>query len=125
MITPPKYALKFLRWFCREDYIEEIEGNLAEIFEHEHAKSPGQARRNFIWGVIKHFRPAFIRPFKTKIGNNIIDMLKHSLLITFRNFMKYKSTFLINISGLSTGLATVFFVYLWVNDEWSKNRFNE
>ncbi|MEJ0030889.1 MAG: hypothetical protein WDO15_11190 [Bacteroidota bacterium] len=52
-------------------------------------------------------------------------MFKHNLLITFRNFVKYKSTFLINIAGLSTGLATVFFVYLWVNDEWSKNRFNE
>ncbi len=52
-------------------------------------------------------------------------MLKHNLLITLRNFMKYKSTFVINIAGLSTGLATVFLVYLWVNDESSKNRFND
>jgi putative ABC transport system permease protein len=51
-------------------------------------------------------------------------MLKHNLIITLRNFMKYRSTFFINITGLTTGLAAVFFVYLWVNDEWNKNRFN-
>lgn len=51
-------------------------------------------------------------------------MLRHNLLIAFRNFRKYKSTFFINVTGLSTGLATVFLVYLWVNDEWNKNRFN-
>jgi putative ABC transport system permease protein len=124
VVSPPKYALKFLRWFCREDCVEEIEGNLIEIFEHDNKASPRRARRNFVWNVIKHFRPAFIRSFKSKIGNNITDMLKHYSLVTHRNFMKYKSTFLINIAGLSTGLATAFFVYLWVNDEWSKNRFN-
>ena len=124
MITPPRYALKFLRWFCRADYVEEIEGNLTEIFEQDYKRSPKHARRNFRLNVIKHFRPAFIRRFKSRLGNNITDMLKHNLLITFRNFLKYRSTFLINITGLSTGLATVFFVYLWVNDEWDKNRFN-
>lgn len=124
MISPPRYSQKFLRWFCREDYLEEIEGNLTEVFEHEYKISPARARRNFRWNVIKHFRPSFIRRFKTPLGNIINDMLKHNLLITFRNFQKYKSTFLINLAGLSTGLATVFFVYLWVNDEWSKNKFN-
>jgi putative ABC transport system permease protein len=51
-------------------------------------------------------------------------MFKHNLLITLRSFLKYRSTFFINMTGLSTGLATVFFVYLWVSDEWNKNRFN-
>ena len=124
MITPPRYALRFLRWFCRKDFIEEIEGNLVEVFEHEYEGSPSIARKNFRINVIKHFRPAFIHRFKTRLGNNVTDMFKHNLLITIRNFMKYKSTFLINITGLSTGLATVFFVYLWVSDEWSKDRFN-
>lgn len=123
-MTPPRYPLKFLRWFCREEYIEEIEGNLTEIFEAEYESSPRRARRDFRLGVIKHFRPAFIRRFKIPFSNNITDMLKHNLLITLRSFMKYRSTFLINITGLTTGLATVFFVYLWVSDEWSKNRYN-
>ncbi len=28
---PPKTFLKFLRWFCREGYLEEIEGDLTEL----------------------------------------------------------------------------------------------
>jgi putative ABC transport system permease protein len=38
--SPPNRALKFLRWFCREDYIEEIEGDLVELFEYQHEEAP-------------------------------------------------------------------------------------
>lgn len=124
MKQPPKYPLKFLRWFCREDFLEEIEGNLVEIFEAEYDQSPKLAEKNFTSAVIRHFRPAFIRPFKSKFSSAMTDMLRHNILITFRNFAKYKSTFFINMAGLSTGLAVVLFVYLWVNDEWNKNKFN-
>jgi putative ABC transport system permease protein len=53
-------------------------------------------------------------------------MLKHNLLIIFRNFKRNKSTFFINLVGLSTGLACALLIYLWVNDElhvdkWNKN----
>lgn len=30
--TPPKQALQFLRWFCREDYPDGIERDLTEVF---------------------------------------------------------------------------------------------
>jgi putative ABC transport system permease protein len=53
-------------------------------------------------------------------------MFRHNLIIIFRNFKRNKSTFLINLIGLSTGLACALLIYLWVNDElhedkWSKN----
>jgi putative ABC transport system permease protein len=32
---PPKHPLHFLRWFCREDYLEEIEGDLTETHNPE------------------------------------------------------------------------------------------
>lgn len=44
-------------------------------------------------------------------------MLKHTLLLSFRNFKRYKSTFFINIIGLSCGLACVLLIFLWINDE--------
>jgi putative ABC transport system permease protein len=31
-VNPPQKAIQFLRWFCREDYLEEIEGDLREVF---------------------------------------------------------------------------------------------
>ncbi|HEY9049888.1 MAG TPA: hypothetical protein VIN08_28510, partial [Ohtaekwangia sp.] len=52
-------------------------------------------------------------------------MLKHNLLLIYRNFKRFKSTFFINLIGLSTGLACVLLIYLWVNDEVSVDKFNE
>jgi ABC-type antimicrobial peptide transport system permease subunit len=52
-------------------------------------------------------------------------MLRHNLLLFFRNLKKDRKTFLINITGLSTGLACVLFIYLWVSDETAMDKFHE
>lgn len=122
---PPKYALKFLRWFCREDYIEEIEGDLTEIFEQEYERSSKKAKWKFTWSVIKYFRPAFIKQIKLNYHANPAAMFRHNFLITYRTFLRNKSTFLINLTGLSTGLACALLIYLWVADELSVDKFHE
>ena len=52
-------------------------------------------------------------------------MFKHQLLIAFRNMKKFKTSFLINFLGLSTGLVCAFFIYLWINDELHFDKFHE
>jgi len=52
-------------------------------------------------------------------------MLKHHLLLTFRNFNRFKNAFLINLAGLSTGLACTMLIFLWVNDELSIDSFHK
>ncbi len=52
-------------------------------------------------------------------------MLKHNLKIAFRNFKKDKSTFLINLTGLSTGLACAILIFMWVNDELAVDKFHK
>ncbi|MBX2874294.1 MAG: ABC transporter permease [Saprospiraceae bacterium] len=44
-------------------------------------------------------------------------MLRHFITLSLRNFKRNRSTFLINLLGLSTGLACVILIYLWVSDE--------
>ena len=51
-------------------------------------------------------------------------MLRHNLLIIFRNIVRNKSTFFINLIGLSTGLACALLIYLWVNDELNFDKFH-
>jgi putative ABC transport system permease protein len=87
---PPKYAIAFLRWFCREDYIEEIEGDLTEIFDKEFENSPGRARRRFTWSVLKYFRPVFIKSFK-KSQPNSIGMYK-SYTIAFHMLVRFSTS---------------------------------
>ena len=122
---PPKYALRFLRWFCREDYLEEIEGDLVELFEAQYEHEPRRARRRFYWQVMRYFRPDFLKIFDFDNPLAYSGMIKHNLLISYRSFLRNKSSFLINLTGLSTGLACVLLIYLWVNDEVKVDSFHE
>ena len=123
--SPPYNALRFLRWFCREDYIEEIEGDLVEVFEKQYEDSPTKARWKFTWSVIHYFRPEFIKSFNRKQTLNHSAMFRHNLLLTYRTFKRYKTSFFINLIGLSTGLACALLIFLWVNDELHVDKFHE
>ena len=52
-------------------------------------------------------------------------MLQHNLILIYRSFKRYKSTFLINLTGLSTGLACALLIYLWVMNELSVDGFHQ
>lgn len=124
-IAPPSYALKFLRWFCREDYLEEIEGDLVELFEQRSSQTPVRAKLTFFWWVLRYFRPEFFKSFQRKQFIISPAMFKHNLLITLRGFQRNKTSFLINLIGLSTGISCVLLIYLWVNDEVQVDKFHE
>ena len=52
-------------------------------------------------------------------------MFKHTLLLAFRNFKKFRSSFLINLIGLSSGLTCTLLIYMWVSDERSVDKYYE
>lgn len=52
-------------------------------------------------------------------------MLRHNLILFFRNIKRYKTTFIINIAGLSIGLASTFLICLWIYDELNVDKFHE
>ena len=124
--SPPLWPLRFFRWFCHPSYVEDIEGDLYERFtllvEELGLK---KARRRFALEVLLLFRPGIIRSVNNPILLIHPGMIKHNLLISYRGFLRDKTTFLINLIGLSTGLACVLLIYLWVNDEMSMDKFHE
>ncbi|GAB5409797.1 MAG: ABC transporter permease [Balneolaceae bacterium] len=125
IIKPPKVALNFLRWFCKKEFIEEIEGDLIEVFEKECESSVFKAKLKFSLNVFRYLRPAFIKSIKQDYQSNSGAMIRHGLLMSVRKSMRYKSTFLINVLGLSTGLACAILILLWVNHERSVDTFHE
>nr|MBI1229213.1 FtsX-like permease family protein [Cytophagales bacterium] len=120
---PPKKALAFLRWFCREDYLEEIEGDLIEVFGKEVEKSPRKAKRQFTWSVILYFRPGFIKSFQYSYQPTTMDMYRSYFKIGWRNLLKNKGYSLINIGGLTLGLACFIAIMLFVQHEFSYDQF--
>ncbi len=116
--------LQFLRWFCREDYLEEIEGDITEVFKKQYERSPRKAKWKFVWSVIKYFRPEFIKSFKNSYQPDPYGMYKSYFKIGWRNLIKSKAYSLINISGLAIGLACALAIGLFIQDEYSYDRFH-
>jgi predicted permease len=54
----------------------------------------------------------------------ISAMIRHHLLLIYRNVQRSRSYFLINLTGLTTGIACTLLIFLWVNDELNMNKFN-
>jgi putative ABC transport system permease protein len=124
---PPVLAKKFLRWFAREELAEEVQGDLEEEFyDNLELVSPFRAKMKYWFQVLNYLRPFAIRNVRSTYSNiNFIDMFRHNFIISFRNFSRHKMTFIINIIGLSTGLACALLIYLWVDHELSIDRFHE
>jgi putative ABC transport system permease protein len=52
-------------------------------------------------------------------------MILHTLTLNYRSFLRSKTTFFINLIGLSTALASTLLIYLWIQDELNFDKFHE
>lgn len=52
-------------------------------------------------------------------------MLLHVLKLLYRNSLRFRLTFIINLAGLSAGLTATTLICLWINGELSVDRFHE
>lgn len=124
-IKPPKLPLQVLRWFCDPELLEDVEGDLAELFR---ARASGNIRRaRFLYAldVLQLFRPGIIKKFKQPDTVNNLDMLLNHITTAIRQAAKSKGYTAINIAGLVVGLASCMLILLWVADETAKDRFHE
>ena len=55
---------------------------------------------------------------------NLFNMSKNRLRTAWRNIMKDRLFTILNLFGLSVGLACTMVIYLWVNDELQVDKFN-
>lgn len=110
--SPPDFADRFLKWFCHNDLIEFIRGDLHELYS-QRLEEDGkrQADFAFCWDVIRFFRLSNIR--KPKYSNTQTMMTRNYLKIGFRSLKKNWANSLINISGLalSVGCAITTFLF--------------
>lgn len=122
--SPPQLPLRFLRWFCRPDFIEDVEGDLTELYESRLDRNAFRAYLNFLIDVMLLLRPGVVRDFK--IFDHIISiaMLENYIKIAFRNALKYKGYTAINLLGLVVGIASSTLIFLWVHDEMNVDQFH-
>ena len=124
-IEPPKFPLRILRWFCDPELVEDVEGDLSELFHSRASKSLYRAKLLYVLDVLQLFRPGILRKFGRLKPVNNVDMLFNHIRTAIRQASKYKGHTTINVAGLVVGVASCMLILLWVGDETSKDRFHE
>lgn len=122
---PPRWAIRFLEWFCPTELQEGILGDLLEQFDQHHQEAgSGVAQRRFIWSIFRLFHPSIL--FRHHFSLHLMQsgMLKSHLLVALRNMRKRKGHAFINIFGLSFSFAFLFLVVLFLHKEMAYDQFH-
>jgi len=123
---PPKWPLRFFRWYCHRDFLEDIEGDLIERFEtsaEEHGLK--NAKWRFTKDVIQLFRPKIIRPITGIKKMNTLDIITNDFKITVRSLVKNKTYSSINIVGLSMAFLVCLFSLQYADFELSYDSYHK
>lgn len=117
MMHPPKWPVKFLRWFCKPYYADTIEGDLYEIFYRDTVKSSWGAKWRFTLNVLRFFKWRFLKSPDDFQPKSSFGMFKNYLKVSLRNIKKHKVHSLLNITGLSVGIAASLLILLHVTTQ--------
>lgn len=123
---PPGQMMRVLRWFCADVYLEEVEGDLFELFQEE-VEEYGlkRARRRFFFTAIRYIKPFFFGRKETGLNLTYhLTMLSHYFKISMRSFRRNALYTFINGFGLFLGILVSILILLWAYDEWQIDRFH-
>lgn len=123
--SPPRWADRFLAWYCRPDLLEGIQGDLHEIFEREIEEHPRTSRLRFVWNVIRFFRLRNIRKINPNHHSIITAaMIRNIFTVYIRNFVRRPGSSVLSIFGLTAGFMCAFLIMLWSMHQFSYDDFH-
>jgi putative ABC transport system permease protein len=118
---PPFIPYMLLRILLKGEDFYEFTDDIDEVYQYMMECKPGQkAKAWYLFRVLE----SIPRIIMDKIYWRFV-MFRNYLKITFRNIRRQKSHSMINIFGLSMGLACTILILLFVKDELSYDRFHE
>lgn len=121
---PPKWASKFLGFFVKTKYLEEIMGDMEEIFQYNCQQfSPNRAKRMYVLELLKLLRPILLRNVLEKYHLNQYGILKSNFKTSFRNIKKNKLFSSINIIGIAIGMSVGILMILFLLEIYSFDDF--
>ena len=121
--SPPKLAYWLLRTFCRADYLEEVAGDLQELYEWRLSTGKtGLARYRYFLDAFSAIRFYRFGQFTSFITNAMLFSFVKS---AFRNFKRHLGYTLLNVLGLALGLTAALFILEYVSQELNYNSSSE
>lgn len=123
--SPPRWAQRFLAWYCRPELLEDLQGDLNEYFD-RHCKRKGvtRARLIYIIDVFKFARSYTIR--KPDFVNALIHwiMIGSYFKTSVRSIVRNKLFSAINIIGLAISMSVGLLIIAFLSDLFSFDHFH-
>jgi putative ABC transport system permease protein len=118
---PPRWADRFLKWYCNPELLEEIQGDAHELYA-ERLRTEGERAANskYIWDVIRFCRMSNLRRTEEFNEPGVFGIFWNlNMKIAIRNSMRNKTVFFVKISALAICLAFTFLLSGFVINELS------
>lgn len=119
---PPHWLLNFFRRLCKPSYVEYIEGDLLEIHERQSRNHERRANWSFAWNIVRFLRPRYLKGPEDVYPKSTYPMFKNHVKISFRNMRRQAAYSLINILGLTVGIASCLLIAIHINMELSYDK---
>ncbi len=116
---PPKRPQQLLTWFCKDEWVDELLGDLEEEFK-DNVNEKGRNR-----AILSYYKQVILllRPHILKRKERTPSMFRNYIKSAYRSLLKNKAYSIINISGLTVGIACCLLISLYVHDEMSYDKF--
>ncbi|QDK79067.1 FtsX-like permease family protein [Spirosoma sp. KCTC 42546] len=125
-MQPPRLADQLLRFFCAPHRLEEVQGDLHEEFAWQVERvGEWHARWRYWRDVVGFMKPRFAARPKSTYSSPLLSsaMIRNYFAIAFRQLWKNQLFSVLNIVGLTVGLAVSTFIALYVWHEFHYDRF--
>jgi putative ABC transport system permease protein len=125
-VHPPKWPLRFLRFFVKKEYLEEIEGDMEELFQDSAEQfSLRKAKRMYSWEILKLFRPILMKNLAFMTNLTYHGMFKNYFKVSLRGLLKNPTNSFINVFGLAAAIGIAVFAYAFARWTYSTDQFHE
>lgn len=122
---PPKWLDRVLTWYCREERLEDLQGDLHEYF-YRNLKKKGRRYASWVFflDVIKFFRLYTIKPLKITRNMNFLSLWQNYVKTSIRSLSRNRLFTSINVIGLAISMSVGILMILLLTDLLSYDRFH-
>lgn len=120
----PKWPFKFLKWYCKEELIDEIEGDLIEAYQERQQYMPSQAKKQFYKEILQSLNSrnlGIMENYRQSRLLNSWSLIWQYSRVLIRNMAKSKTYSAISIASLALGISCAALIFLYLNKETTYN----
>ena len=115
---PPRLPDRFLQWFCSEEVLETLQGDLYELYEKRREKRGKLlADMCYYFDVVSACRPFAFSRKRIRPNSNHMAMYEHYFKISLRKLLRQKLYSSIKIGGFAVGITSCVLIALFVSNE--------